>query len=158
MGSTSPTFFAAYGSLRRRSLARQGYAVVHGLRFHGQGLLRGLGFTQNGYPGVVEQPGIVAVEIYQVLDAVVWKYLDRYEGYDPAHTAHALFYRKEVKLLRPEIRASVYFLGREITRGRKWRQNVDAALPGVSPAFPFLSNAHKTRKGQSTFGVRMLNV
>jgi gamma-glutamylcyclotransferase (GGCT)/AIG2-like uncharacterized protein YtfP len=82
---------------------------------------------QNGYPGVVEQPGMVAVEIYQVLDGVIWKYLDRYEGYDPAHTAHALFYRKEVKLLRPEIRASVYFLGREITRGRKWQQHVRKA-------------------------------
>ncbi len=127
MDYASPTFFAAYGSLRRRSLARQGHSVVHGLTFFGHGLLRGLRFIQNGYPGVIEQPGIVVVEVYRVLDAVVWEILDRYEAYDAALGTRALFYRKEVKLLRPEIRASVYFLGREIPRGTRWTEGVDAA-------------------------------
>jgi gamma-glutamylcyclotransferase (GGCT)/AIG2-like uncharacterized protein YtfP len=131
MDCARPTFFAAYGSLRRRSLARRGHSVVHGLAFHGHGLLRGLRFIQNGYPGVIEQPGTVAVEVYQVLDAVVWEILDRYEGYDAALGTRTLFYRKEVKLLRPEIRASVYFLGREIPRGTRWPEGVDAASPLV---------------------------
>jgi gamma-glutamylcyclotransferase (GGCT)/AIG2-like uncharacterized protein YtfP len=131
MECARPTFFAAYGSLRRRSLARQGHSVVHGLAFHGHGLLRGLRLIQNGYPGVIEHPGIVAVEVYQVLDAVVWEILDRYEGYDAALGTRALFYRKEVKLLRPEIRASVYFLGREIPRGTRCPEGVDATSPLV---------------------------
>ena len=121
------TFFAAYGSLRRRGLARQGHAVVQGLRFYGYGLLRGLGFVQRGYPGVIEQPGIVVVEVYAVLDEVVWEILDRYEGYNPAIGTRAHFYRKQVKLLRPEICASVYFLGRDIPRGLPWREYMEAA-------------------------------
>jgi gamma-glutamylcyclotransferase (GGCT)/AIG2-like uncharacterized protein YtfP len=112
-------FFAAYGSLRRRSLFRRGHAVLHSLRFHGRGLLRGIPFIQNGFPGVVEQPGIVVVEIYQVLDDSVWETLDRFEGCDSPLSCHAHFYRKQVRLLRPEIQASVYFLGREIPRGKR---------------------------------------
>ena len=136
-----PTFFAAYGSLRRRSLARQGHLVVRGLAFHGYGLLRGLRFIQNGYPGVIEQPGIVVVEVYQVLETVVWEILDRYEGYDAALGTRALFYRKEVKLLRPEIRASVYFLGREIPRGTRWPEGVDAASRTVQRSERTMRNA-----------------
>lgn len=112
-------FLAVYGSLRRRSLAQQGFLVVRNLRFHGHGVLKGLLFMQNGYPGVLEQSGLVRVEVYRVLSETVWEILDRYEGYRHSIGCRALFYRKEVTLLRPEIRASVYFLGREIPRGSK---------------------------------------
>ena len=112
------SFLAVYGSLRRRSLARQGFFVLRNLRFYTHGVARGLLFNQNGYPGVLEQPGLVRVEVYRVLSEEVWETLDRYEGYRPSLGARALFYRKEVTLLRPGIRASVYFLGREIPRGK----------------------------------------
>ncbi len=112
------SFLAVYGSLRRRSLARQGFFVLRNLRFHTHGVARGLLFNQNGYPGVLEQPGLVRVEVYRVLSEEVWETLDRYEGYRPSLGARALFYRKEVTLVRPGIRASVYFLGREIPRGK----------------------------------------
>jgi gamma-glutamylcyclotransferase (GGCT)/AIG2-like uncharacterized protein YtfP len=118
MPSPNPSFLAVYGSLRRRTLARQGFLVVQSLRFHGHGVLRGRLFIQNGYPGVVEQPGLVRVEVYRVLSESVWEILDRYEGYREALGYHSLFYRKEVNLLRPEIRASVYFLGRGTPRGK----------------------------------------
>jgi gamma-glutamylcyclotransferase (GGCT)/AIG2-like uncharacterized protein YtfP len=101
---------AVYGSLRRRSLAKQGSVVLRSLRFHTHGLMRGLLFRQNGYPAVLEQPGLVKVEIYRVLCETVWDFLDRYEGYQHSLGYRALFYRKEVTLLRPAIRASVYFL------------------------------------------------
>jgi gamma-glutamylcyclotransferase (GGCT)/AIG2-like uncharacterized protein YtfP len=127
MECARPTFFAAYGSLRRRSLARQGHSVVQNLRFYGHGLLRGLGFIQHGYPGVIEQPGIVVVEVYEVQDEGVWEKLDRYEGYDPILGTRAHFYRKQVRLLRPDICVSVYFLGREIPRGTQWKEHKDAA-------------------------------
>jgi gamma-glutamylcyclotransferase (GGCT)/AIG2-like uncharacterized protein YtfP len=112
------SFLAVYGSLRRRSLARQGFFILRNLRFHTHGVARGLLFNQNGYPGVLEQPGLVRVEVYRVLSERVWDILDRYEGYRPSLGARALFYRKEVTLLRPGIRASIYFLGREIPRGK----------------------------------------
>jgi hypothetical protein len=110
MPSPDCSFLAVYGSLRRRSLAKQGFFVLRNLRFHGHGVLRGILFIQNGYPGVLE--------IYRVLSATVWEILDRYEGFKSSLGTRALFYRKEVLLLRPELRASVYFLGREIPRGK----------------------------------------
>jgi gamma-glutamylcyclotransferase (GGCT)/AIG2-like uncharacterized protein YtfP len=118
MPSPDCSFLAVYGSLRRRSLAKQGFFILRNLRFHGHGVLRGLLFTQKGYPGVLEQPGLVRVEIYRVLSETVWEILDRYEGYRPSLGTRALFYRKEVSLLRPELRVTVYFLGREIPRGK----------------------------------------
>jgi gamma-glutamylcyclotransferase (GGCT)/AIG2-like uncharacterized protein YtfP len=119
LGHPDPTFLAVYGSLRRRSLAKQGSVAIRGLRFHTHGLMRGLLFWQNGYPAVLEQPGLVKVEIYRVLSERVWDLLDRYEGYQHSLGFRALFYRKEVTLVRPAIRASMYFLGREIPRGKK---------------------------------------
>jgi gamma-glutamylcyclotransferase (GGCT)/AIG2-like uncharacterized protein YtfP len=118
MASADVSYLAVYGSLRRRSLAKQGFFVLRNLRFHGHGVLRGRLFIQNGYPGVVEQPGLVHVEVYRILSETVWEILDRYEGYRPVLGARSLFYRKEVVLLRPELRASVYFLGREVPRGK----------------------------------------
>jgi gamma-glutamylcyclotransferase (GGCT)/AIG2-like uncharacterized protein YtfP len=112
-------FLAVYGSLRRRSLAKQGLFVQRNLRFYGHGILRGVLFVQNGYPGVLQQPGFVRVEIYSVLSETVWEILDRYEGYLPTVGCRSLFYRTKVTLLHPEIRVSVYFLGREIPRGSK---------------------------------------
>jgi gamma-glutamylcyclotransferase (GGCT)/AIG2-like uncharacterized protein YtfP len=117
MATPYSSLLAVYGSLRRRSLARQGFIVVRDLRFHAYGVLRGLLFSQKGYPGVLEQPGRVPVEVYRVLSESVWEILDRYEGYHPSLGCRSLFYRKEVTLLHPEIRASVYFLGRETPRG-----------------------------------------
>jgi gamma-glutamylcyclotransferase (GGCT)/AIG2-like uncharacterized protein YtfP len=112
-------FFAAYGLLRRRSLARRGHRVLQHLRYYGTGLLRGIAFIQHGFPGVVEQPGMVLVEIFEVLNNSVWEILDRFEGYDASRGRHTLFYRKQVQLLRPEILVSAYFLGQEIPRGTR---------------------------------------
>jgi gamma-glutamylcyclotransferase (GGCT)/AIG2-like uncharacterized protein YtfP len=117
MATPDLSLLAVYGSLRRRSLARQGFLVLRDLRFHAHGVLRGLLFNQKGYPGVLEQPGRVPVEVYRVLTESVWGTLDQYEGYRPSLGHRSLFYRKEVTLLHPEIRAFVYFLGREIPRG-----------------------------------------
>jgi gamma-glutamylcyclotransferase (GGCT)/AIG2-like uncharacterized protein YtfP len=119
MASPDSSLLAVYGSLRRRSLARQGFFVLRDLRFHTHGVLRGLLFSQKGYPGVLEQPGRVPVEVYRVLSESVWETLDQYEGYRPSLGYRSLFYRKKVTLLHPEIRAFVYFLGREIPRGTK---------------------------------------
>jgi len=112
-------FLAVYGSLRRRFLHKQEFFVQRSLRFHGHGVLKGLLFIQNGYPGVLEQPGLVKVEVYRVLSETVWATLDRYEGCKSSLGHRALFYRKEVALLRPAIQSWVYFLGREIPRGTK---------------------------------------
>lgn len=125
------SFLAVYGSLRRRSLAKQRFFVLQELQFYGYGVLRGLLLIQNGYPAVLEQSGLVRVEIFRLGTGGVWQALDRYEGYQPNLGYRSLFYRKEVSLLRPEIRAWVYFLGREIPRGRQ------KVLPQVAKDFYF---------------------
>ena len=116
---STDSFLAVYGSLRRRSLAKQRFFVLRHLQFYGHGILRGLLLIQNGYPAVLEQPGQVRVEIFRVEGEGRLEELDRYEGYLPALGSRSLFYRKEVDLIRPEIRAWVYFLGREVPRGRR---------------------------------------
>jgi len=127
--SENTTFLAVYGSLRRRTLAKQGFLVQRSLRFHGYGVLKGLLLIQNGYPGVLEYPGLVRVEVYRVLSETVWSTLDRYEACRPSLGYRALFYRKQVTLLHPTIQTWVYFLGREIPRGTKSSLPVVARQP-----------------------------
>jgi gamma-glutamylcyclotransferase (GGCT)/AIG2-like uncharacterized protein YtfP len=74
--------------------------------------------AQRGYPAVLEQPGLVQVEIFQVLRDSIWPILDCYEGYNHEIGRNSLFIRKVVALVRPRIYAWVYFLGQEIPRGR----------------------------------------
>ena len=116
---SSDSFLAVYGSLRRRSLAKQRFFVLRDLQFYGHGILRGLLLIQNGYPAVLEQSGHVHVEIFRVEGEGILEELDRYEGYLPALGSRSLFYRKAVYLIRPDIRVWVYFLGREVPRGRR---------------------------------------
>ena len=111
-------YLVAYGTLRRRSQYRLGYSVGSCLKFYGYGLLRGLRFVQREYPAVLEQPGLVRVEIFQVLNESVWAILDRYEGYDPRIGKNSLFVRKAVALVRPRIYAWVYFSGGGLRHGR----------------------------------------
>jgi gamma-glutamylcyclotransferase (GGCT)/AIG2-like uncharacterized protein YtfP len=112
-------YLVAYGTLRRRSQYRLGYSVGSCLKFYGYGLLRGLRFAQREYPAVLEQqPGLVQVEIFRVLNESVWAILDRYEGYDPRIGKQSLFVRKAVALVRPRIYAWVYFLGTGLPHGR----------------------------------------
>jgi gamma-glutamylcyclotransferase (GGCT)/AIG2-like uncharacterized protein YtfP len=74
--------------------------------------------AQWGYPAVLEQPGLVQVEIFLVLRDSIWPILDRYEGYNHEIGRNSLFIRKVVALVRPRIYAWVYLLGQEIPRGR----------------------------------------
>jgi gamma-glutamylcyclotransferase (GGCT)/AIG2-like uncharacterized protein YtfP len=117
MTRADPSFLAVYGSLRRRSLAKQRFCILRHLQFYGYGIMRGLLLIQRGYPGVLEEAGLVRVEIFRLGSEEVWETLDRYEGYRPELGYRSLFYRKQVSLLRPRIRAWAYFLGREIPRG-----------------------------------------
>jgi len=111
-------YLVAYGTLRRRSQYRLGYSVGSCLKFYGYGLLRGFRLAQRGYPAVLEQPGLVRVEIFRVLNESIWAILDRYEGYDLRIGKNSLFVRKAVALVRPRIYAWVYFSGGGLRHGR----------------------------------------
>jgi gamma-glutamylcyclotransferase (GGCT)/AIG2-like uncharacterized protein YtfP len=127
LGSNS--YLAVYGSLRRRVLARRGLAVARNLSFFGHGILRGQLFAQNGYPGAVEGPGVIRVEIFRVRDKTVFQVLDFYEGFSPDSKGYCLFDRKLIRLLRPGILASAYFLARQTPRGQpKFRISAEAKM------------------------------
>jgi len=123
----SNSFLVVYGSLRRRSLAKRGLVVARSLSFFGHGILRGQLFAQNGYPGAVEGPGLIQVEIFRVRNEAVFQVLDFYEGFSPVSKGYCLFDRKVIRLLHPGIVASAYFLARRTPRGKpKFRSSAEA--------------------------------
>jgi gamma-glutamylcyclotransferase (GGCT)/AIG2-like uncharacterized protein YtfP len=123
----SNSFLAVYGSLRRRAPAQRGFLVARSLSFFGHGILRGQLFTQNGYPGAVEGPGAIQVEIFRVRDQGVLQALDFYEGFSADSRGYNLFDRKVIRLLHPGIVATVYFLARQTPRGKpEFRSSAEA--------------------------------
>jgi len=151
----SDLFLAVYGSLRRRALARRGSAVAGSLSFFGHGILRGQLFAQNGYPGAVEGPGVIQVEIFRVRDKAVFQVLDFYEGFSPGSKGYCLFDRKIVRLLRPGILASAYFLARRTPRGKpKFRGSAEAkrASPNIIVATARPSTARAGRAHPAAVG------
>jgi len=147
-------YLAAYGTLRRRSQYRLGYSVGACLKFYGYGLLRGLRFAQREYPAVLEQPGLVQVEIFRVLNESVWAILDRYEGYDPGIGKHSLFVRKAVALVRPRIYAWVYFVAGKWPSPKLSHSRYGPVPESHCPIFHpsnrplFQANAHRSVPGK----------
>lgn len=111
-------WMACYGTLRRRTLyARAGHAVAGRLRFWGYGWTYGRLHWQRAYPALVPGPGLVRVEVHQVIDPGVFAWLDAYEGYDPNRPARSLFFRRLTTLDRPRLQAWVYHLNHAIKPG-----------------------------------------
>jgi gamma-glutamylcyclotransferase (GGCT)/AIG2-like uncharacterized protein YtfP len=91
--------------------------VTQNLRFEGNGVVRGRLFRQHGYPGLIDSPGLVSVEIYCVKSVKAWEWLDRYEGCNLNDPDRSLFYRKIVPLFGSGRSAWVYYLHRQIPLG-----------------------------------------
>ena len=157
MGSNS--FLAVYGSLRRRALARRGFQVARSLSFFGHGILRGQLFVQNGYPGAVEGPGAIQVEIFRIRDQAVFQVLDFYEGFSADSRGYSLFDRKVIRLLRPGIVATVYFLARHTPRGRPAHPRTRVGRP-LLPFPGWLSSRclwRRKRQGQESLSRLLKN-
>jgi gamma-glutamylcyclotransferase (GGCT)/AIG2-like uncharacterized protein YtfP len=110
-------FLAVYGTLRRAFLWRRELQIVRNVKFYGHGLLRGKLSWQHAYPGLIDWPGVVRVEIFLVVDFQIWAALDRYEGFFADRPQNSLFERRRVRLLRPAISAQAYYLGRNTPKG-----------------------------------------
>lgn len=129
-------FLAAYGTLRRRSLFNRLPLAASRLHFVGYGRIRGRLFWQRAFPAVVQDRGIVGVELFQIVDPSVWGDLDFYEGFDPINLGASLFIRRQVLLLNPRLWAWGYFLGSQMPRGIQQRDTEN-----ISP------QRHKGREG-----------
>jgi gamma-glutamylcyclotransferase (GGCT)/AIG2-like uncharacterized protein YtfP len=89
--------------------------VSGSLRFEGRGRVRGRLFWQGSYPGMRDQPGLVHVEIYRIVDPKIWAWLDQYEECD--HSDRSLFYRKITNLYQSSRSVWVYYLGSKVPVG-----------------------------------------
>jgi gamma-glutamylcyclotransferase (GGCT)/AIG2-like uncharacterized protein YtfP len=118
MRQVSCDLLAVYGTLRRRSIFPKLPLAVPRLYFVGYGQIRGRLFWQRTFPALIQGPGIVGAELFEILDAKIWCDLDSYEGFDPANPRASLFIRRQVLLSAPRRRAWVYFLNRDIPLGR----------------------------------------
>jgi gamma-glutamylcyclotransferase (GGCT)/AIG2-like uncharacterized protein YtfP len=129
INSSRCDFLAVYGTLRRRSIFPKLPEAVPQLYFVGYGQIRGRLFWQHTFPALTQGPGIVGVELFEILDAKVWCHLDSYEGFDPANSRASLFIRRQVLLTTPRRRAWVYFLNRDIPLGRVTEQGAQCIRP-----------------------------
>ena len=112
---------AVYGTLRRRSIFPKLPMAASRLQFFGYGLIRGRLFWQRTYPALIQDRGIVQVELFRIVDTSVLADLDRYEGFDPSNLRASFFVRNQILLLNPSVQAWVYFLNRQIPRGTQPR-------------------------------------
>jgi gamma-glutamylcyclotransferase (GGCT)/AIG2-like uncharacterized protein YtfP len=129
MTNSPRDLLAVYGTLRRRSIFPKLPEAVPQLYFVGYGQVRGRLFWQRTFPALMRGPGIVGVELFEILDATIWCDLDSYEGFDPANSRASLFIRRQVLLSTPRRRAWVYFLNRDIPLGRVTEQRAECIRP-----------------------------
>ena len=91
-------FVFVYGTLLPQYVPAAMRKVVAGLRFYGEGSVRGVLYDLGEYPGaVLDKSSDMRVygAVFQLPDT--WSALpelDRYEGYDPASPGNGLFVRK----------------------------------------------------------------
>src|SRR5260370_2741909 len=132
-------FLAVYGTLRRRSIFNRLPLAVSRLHFVGYGRIRGRLFWQRAFPALVQDRGIVEVELFRIVDPSILGDLDRYEGFDPANVRASLFIRRQVLLLNPRLWAWGYFLCSQMPRGIQQRdtENIspqrDKGREGLKP-------------------------
>jgi gamma-glutamylcyclotransferase (GGCT)/AIG2-like uncharacterized protein YtfP len=105
---------AVYGSLRAGHGLPEAPEVQHALRARGPCVIRGRLVDLGDYPGLLDGPGLVQGELFEVLDPDVLRTLDAYEEYDPGDPAGSAYLRRAVTLLRPAIDAWVYIYNGDV--------------------------------------------
>jgi gamma-glutamylcyclotransferase (GGCT)/AIG2-like uncharacterized protein YtfP len=105
-----------YGTLLSGLGHQERLGVAGGLELVGPCRVRGSLFALGWYPGLVvddrpgdpSPPGLVAGELFRVVDPAVVGVLDRFEGYDPASPATSEYLRVRVRVVEPDVEAWVY--------------------------------------------------
>jgi gamma-glutamylcyclotransferase (GGCT)/AIG2-like uncharacterized protein YtfP len=139
MRQNSRDLLAVYGTLRRRSIFQKLPEAVPRLCFVGYGRIRGRLFWQRTFPALIHGPGIVGVELFEIIDPGVWPALDFYEGFDSTNPSASWFVRRQTRLVESRLIAWTYFLNRPSKLGFPIRRK-PGALARNPNAFP-LANA-----------------
>lgn len=122
-----------YGTLLSGLGHQERLGVAAGLELVGPCRVPGALFVLGWYPGLVvgdrDEAGLVAGELYRVVDPAVVSVLDRFEGYDQASPATSEYLRVRIRVTEPELDAWVYaYVGARRPDGRlphgDWRRHL----------------------------------
>jgi len=136
-----PSHIAFYGTLMSCFDTLEELDVRHLLRLVGPCAIGGRLFDLGDWPTLQPGGGVVAGEVFEVLDESVFAKLDPFEDYDPLAPLRSSYMRSAVWLLRPQLRAWLYVTNvpvapeREIPGG-SWTQWLTARAAGEPRDLP----------------------
>jgi len=99
---------AVYGLLRSGETGFERFGLAGAFAPLGPCIIPGRLYDLGAYPGLVEGPGEVIGELFEVRDPGVMPALDAFEDYWPDDPARSRYDRVEVRLMKPDRRAWVY--------------------------------------------------
>ena len=100
--------FAVYGLLRAGESGFAQFGLEHAFAPLGPCVLPGQLYDLGAYPGLVDAPGEVIGELFEVRDASVMPRVDAFEDYWPEDRARSRYERRKVRLVEPDRDAWVY--------------------------------------------------
>ena len=100
--------FAVYGLLRAGESGFAQFGLEHAFAPLGPCVLPGQLYDLGAYPGLVDAPGEVIGELFEVRDASVMPKVDAFEDYWPEDRARSRYERRKVRLIEPDRDAWVY--------------------------------------------------
>ena len=100
--------FAVYGLLRAGESGFAQFGLEHAFAPLGPCVLPGQLYDLGAYPGLVDAPGEVIGELFEVRDASVMPRVDAFEDYWPEDRARSRYERRKVRLIEPDRDAWVY--------------------------------------------------
>ncbi len=121
-----------YGSLRARYDTQRRIGIASMVRHLGPAEVRGTLHDLGAYPALAAGPGVVAGDLFEILDARLAAVLDPFEGFDPADPDGSLYVRERVALLDP-VGAAWAYRHRDdldpvtIVPGGDWVAHLDSA-------------------------------
>jgi gamma-glutamylcyclotransferase (GGCT)/AIG2-like uncharacterized protein YtfP len=97
-----------YGSLRPPFDTQRRIGIVSMVRHLGPARVRGALHDLGAYPALTVGTGIVAGDLYEIIDGRLADVLDPFEGFDPTNHAASRYIRERVDLVTPAGIAWVY--------------------------------------------------
>lgn len=112
---SDPDQLVLYGTLREGLPAHHELRLPTMLEHLGPCWIRGALHNLGDYPGLVHGDGMVAADLYRVLDRRLFAILDEYEGFWPDQPEVSWYLRLQIRPIGSEEEAWVYFYNRSVT-------------------------------------------